>query len=63
VKPFPSDAIEPERNDMTITRIRRRRFTRPIEVAVVGFIMSLLALSLEKALVVRGARAFQPSLR
>lgn len=48
---------------MTATRIRRRRFTRPLEVAILGFVMSLLAVSLEKSLVVRNAGAFQPSLR
>jgi hypothetical protein len=46
----------------TLTSIRRRRF-RAIEVAVVGFVMSLLAFSLEKSLIGRGGNALQPSLR
>ena len=32
----------------TITRLRRRRFVLGIERAVLGFVMSLLALSLER---------------
>ena len=47
----------------TLTRIRRRRFVRAIEVAMVGFVMSLLALSLEKSLVGRSGNTLQPSLR
>ena len=48
---------------MTLTRIRRRRFIRAIEVAVLGFAMSLLALVLERSLFGRGGNALQPSLR
>jgi hypothetical protein len=48
---------------MTISRIRRRRFTRPLEVAVAGLIRSLLAPALQKASLVRSAGAFEPSLR
>jgi hypothetical protein len=47
----------------TITRIRRRRFVRAIELAVLGFVMSLLALSLERSLFRRGGDALQPALR
>jgi hypothetical protein len=47
----------------TITRIRRRRFVRAIELAVLGFVMSLLALSLERSLAGRGGSPFQPALR
>jgi len=55
-----------ERNVMsgtTLTRIRRRRVVRAIEVAVLGFVMSLLALSLERSLVGRGGNSLQPALR
>ena len=47
----------------TLTRIRRRRFVRAIEVAVLGFVMSLLALSLERSIVGRGGSALTPALR
>jgi hypothetical protein len=47
----------------TLTRIRRRRFVRGIELAVLGFVMSLLALSLERSLVGRSRNALQPALR
>lgn len=47
----------------TLTRIRRRRFIRAIEVAVLGFVMSLLAVSLERGLVGRSSTALRPSLR
>jgi hypothetical protein len=47
----------------TLTRIRRRRFIRALELAVVGFVMSLLALSLERRLAGRGGNALQPALR
>ncbi len=55
-----------ERNVMsgtTLTRIRRRRVVRAIEVAVLGFVMSLLALRLERSLVGRGGNSLQPALR
>ena len=48
---------------MTIARMRRRRFVRAIERAVVGFAMSLLALSPERSLAGRGGGALQPALR
>jgi hypothetical protein len=48
---------------MTLTRIRRRRVIRALELALVGFVMSLLALSLEKSLVGRGGSPFAPALR
>jgi hypothetical protein len=48
---------------VTLTRIRRRRVIRAIEVALVGFVMSLLALSLERSLVARGGSPFAPALR
>jgi hypothetical protein len=38
----------------TLTRIRRRRVIRALEVALLGFVMSLLALSLERSLSARG---------
>jgi hypothetical protein len=47
----------------TLTRIRRRRFVRSIELAMLGFVMSLLALSLERSLVGRSRIALQPALR
>ena len=47
----------------TITRIRRRRFVRAIELAVLGLVMSLLALSLERSLLGRSGSALQPALR
>jgi hypothetical protein len=47
----------------TLTRIRRRRVVRAIEVAVLGLVMSLLALSLERSLVGRGKGALRPALR
>ena len=47
----------------TITRIRRRRLIHGFEVAVLGFFMSLLALSLERSLVGRGGHALTPALR
>jgi hypothetical protein len=47
----------------TITRIRRRRFVRAIELAVLGLVMSLLALSLERSLAGRGGSAIAPALR
>jgi hypothetical protein len=48
----------------TITRLRRRRrFARALELAVLGFVMSLLALSLERSLVGRSGNALQPALR
>jgi hypothetical protein len=47
----------------TLTRIRRRRLIHGIEVAVLGFVMSLLALSLERSLVGRGGSALTPALR
>jgi hypothetical protein len=46
----------------TISRIRRRPF-RAIERALVGFVMSLLALSLERSLAGRGANPLQHALR
>jgi hypothetical protein len=46
----------------TITRLRRRRFVRAIELAVAGFVMSLLALSLERSLVGRGGHPFEHAL-
>jgi hypothetical protein len=47
----------------TLTRLRRRRFVRAIELAVLGFVMSLLALSLERSLAGRGGNALRPALR
>jgi hypothetical protein len=47
----------------TITRIRRRRFVRAIELAVLGLVMSLIALALERSLVGRGGNPLQPALR
>ncbi|HET6171492.1 MAG TPA: hypothetical protein VFD90_02730 [Gaiellales bacterium] len=47
----------------TINRIRRRRFVRAIELAMLGFVMSLLALSLERSLAGRGGTPFSPVLR
>jgi hypothetical protein len=47
----------------TINRIRRRRYVRAIELALLGFVMSLLALSLERSLFGRGGDALQPALR
>jgi hypothetical protein len=47
----------------TLTRIRRRRVIRGIEVAVLGVVMSLLALSLERSLVGRGRTSLTPALR
>jgi hypothetical protein len=47
----------------TLTRIRRRRVVRAIEVAVLGLVMSLLALSLERSLVGRSGNALRPALR
>ena len=47
----------------TLTRIRRRRFIRALELAVVGFVMSLLAISLERRLAGRAGTAFEPALR
>jgi hypothetical protein len=46
----------------TITRLRRRRFVRAIELAVLGFVMKLLALSLERSLARRTGNALQPAL-
>lgn len=47
----------------TITRIRRRRYVRAIELAVLGFVMSLLAVSLERSLAGRGGASTAPALR
>jgi hypothetical protein len=48
----------------TITRLgRRRRFARALELAVLGVVMSLLALSLERRLVGRSGNALQPAPR
>ena len=47
----------------TITRIRRRRYVRAIELAVLGFVMSLLALSLERSLTGRSGNRLQHALR
>jgi hypothetical protein len=47
----------------TINRIRRRRLVRAIELAVLGFVMSLLALSLERSLAGRGRNPLQHALR
>jgi hypothetical protein len=47
----------------TITRIRRRRFIRALELAVLGFVMSLLALSLERSFAGRGGGSPAPALR
>ena len=47
----------------TLTRIRRRRLFRGIEVAVLGFVMSLLAVFLERSLVGRDRSALAPALR
>ena len=47
----------------TLTRIRRRRFIRALELAIVGFVMSMLAVSLERRLAGRGGHSFEPALR
>ena len=47
----------------TINRIRRRRLVRAIELAVLGFVMSLLALSLERSLAARSGSSLQHALR
>ena len=47
----------------TISRIRRRRLVRAIELAVLGVVMSLLALSLERSLAGRRRNALQHALR
>jgi hypothetical protein len=47
----------------TINRIRRRRLVRAIELAVLGFVMSLLALSLERSLSGRSGSPLQHALR
>jgi len=47
----------------TLIRIRRRRAIRRLERAVLGFVMSLLALSLERSLAGRGRGALGPALR
>jgi hypothetical protein len=47
----------------TITHIRRRRFVRALELAVLGFVMSLLALSLERSLAARSRSPLQHALR
>ena len=47
----------------TLTRIRRRRLFRGIEVAVLGFVMSLLAVTLERSIFGRGGSALTPALR
>jgi hypothetical protein len=47
----------------TINRIRRRRLVRAIELAVLGLVMSLLALSLERSLFGRGGTQLQHALR
>ena len=46
----------------TLTRIRRRRVVRAIELAVLGFVMGLLALSLERSLAGRRRTALRPAL-
>jgi hypothetical protein len=47
----------------TITHIRRRRFVRALELAVLGFVMGLLAVSLERSLAGRGDGPPAPALR
>ena len=47
----------------TINRLRRRRLVRAIELAVLGFVMSLLALSLERSLAGRSGNPLQHALR
>ena len=47
----------------TLSRIRRRRFIRALELGIVGFVMRLLAVSIERSLVVRRGNPIQPSLR
>ena len=47
----------------TINRIRRRRLVRAIELKVLGFVMSLLALSLERSLAGRRGNALLHALR
>jgi hypothetical protein len=47
----------------TVTRIRRRRFVRALELAVLGFVMSLIALSLERSIAGRGGSPIAPALR
>lgn len=47
----------------TLTRIRRRRFMRALELAVAGFVMSLLALLLERSLAGRDGNRIEAALR
>ena len=47
----------------TLRRIRRRRLIRAIELAVVGVVMSILALFLERSLAGRNGHALEPALR
>jgi hypothetical protein len=54
---------EHEMTGTTINRIRRRRLVRAIELAVLGFVMSLLALSLERSLAARSRSPLQHALR
>ena len=46
----------------TLSRIRRRRFLRALELAVVGFVMSLLAHSIERSFAGRSGNPFEPAL-
>ena len=56
-----------ERNDdmtgTTLTRIRRRRLVRAVELALLGAVMSLLALSLERSHSARAGAPLGASLR
>jgi hypothetical protein len=56
----------PKGNDMTgttIARIRRRRAVRALELAALGLVMSLLALTIERSLRARGPAPLRPALR
>ncbi len=47
----------------TLTRIRRRRFIRALELTLAGFVLSILAVWLERSLAGRGGNAFEAALR
>jgi hypothetical protein len=47
----------------TLTRIRRRRFLRALELAVAGLVMSRLAHAIERSFAGRGGNPFAPALR
>ena len=47
----------------TITRIRRRRFVRALELAVLGFVMSVLAGTRARPRAGRGGSPSAPAVR